>query len=232
MEKNIRQSIAIITARGGSRRIPRKNLNEFCGKPIICYSIEAAIKSECFDVVMVSTDNKEIADIARKAGASVPFMRSEKTANDYATTADVLWEVFEEYNNMGECFNYACCIYPTAPFVTEQKLADAMNTLITDDASTVMPVVPFSFPPQRAMVIKDGILQIQYPEYFNRRSQDLEKIYHDAGQFYAIRVDAFLQTRSLIGEKVIPIVFNELEVQDIDNYEDWKIAEMKYRLMR
>ena len=154
------RNIAIITARGGSKRIPRKNIKEFCGKPIICYSIEAALESGVFDTVMVSTDDEEIAQIAKEAGAEVPFFRSEATSNDYAGTADVLKEVLDTYADMGQTFDYGCCIYPTAPFVTGQKLRVAMDKLIkinttdqsiaqTEYATTVMPVVAYSFPPQR-----------------------------------------------------------------------------------
>lgn len=226
------KNIAIITARGGSKRIPRKNIKEFCGRPILCYSIEAALTSCCFDTVMVSTDDEEIAEIARKAGAEVPFLRSEANANDYATTADVLKEVLDAYEAIGEQFDYACCIYPTAPFVTGEKLKEAMETLRAGDVTCVMPVVAYSFPPQRAVVIRDGYLKVQYPEFFQMRSQDLEKIYHDVGQFYAFEVNAFRQTGKIIGERTMPVVVSETRVQDIDTPEDWKIAEMKYRLMR
>ena len=244
------RNIAIITARGGSKRIPRKNIKEFCGKPIICYSIEAALESGVFDTVMVSTDDEEIAQIAREAGAEVPFFRSEATSNDFAGTADVLKEVIDTYAEMGQTFDYGCCIYPTAPFVTGQKLRVAMDKLInrtteqpagpsatehatqTEHATTVMPVVAYSFPPQRSVRIgQGGYLEKLDPVKYEMRSQDLEPIYHDAGQFYGFDIKAFSATGQLIGDKVLPIVVNELEVQDIDNYEDWAMAEMKYRLM-
>ena len=244
------RNIAIITARGGSKRIPRKNIKEFCGKPIICYSIEAALESGVFHTVMVSTDDEEIAQIAREAGAEVPFFRSEATSNDFAGTADVLKEVIDTYAEMGQTFDYGCCIYPTAPFVTGQKLRVAMDKLInrtteqpagpsatehatqTEHATTVMPVVAYSFPPQRSVRIgQGGYLEKLDPVKYEMRSQDLEPIYHDAGQFYGFDIKAFSATGQLIGDKVLPIVVNELEVQDIDNYEDWAMAEMKYRLM-
>lgn len=221
------QAIAIITARGGSKRIPRKNIREFCGKPIIAYSIEAALESGIFDEVMVSTDDGEIADIAKKYGAAVPFYRSEATANDFATTVDVLTEVLHTYEKMGRIFGRGCCIYPTAPFVTAEKLYDAMNRL-SEDIDTVMPVTPFSFPPLRGTVIEDGFLKLKWPEYFNMRSQDLQQMYHDAGQFYCFRVGALLEQGVLLGERTAPYVVSGLEVQDIDNEEDWKLAEMKY----
>ena len=223
--------IAIITARGGSKRIPRKNIKEFCGKPILAYSIEAALQSGIFDTVMVSTDDAEIAEIARQYGAEVPFYRSEKTANDFATTNDVLLEVLEEYENRGEYFEVACCIYPTAPFVTSKKLQTAVKQLEESDADTLIPVVAFSYPPQRAMVVKDGRLVFQYPEYLDSRSQDLEPHYHDIGQFYVFRTEAFRKNRKLMVGNILPMVVSELEVQDIDNLTDWKIAEMKYQLL-
>ncbi len=224
------RKIAVITARGGSKRIPKKNIKDFCGKPIIAYSIEAAIDSKLFDEVMVSTDSGEIAEIARQYGANVPFMRSAKTADDHATTNDVLVEVFSEYEKRGQHFELAVCIYPTAPFVTAEKLREAVALLEKEDADQVMPVVRFSFPPQRAFVVREGHLQYQFPENASVRSQDLEPIYHDCGQFYVMKVDNILQGKPVV--KNVPLIVSELEVQDIDNEEDWKIAEMKYRYMR
>lgn len=224
--------IAIITARGGSKRIPGKNIREFCGKPILCYSIEAALESGIFDEVMVSTDSEEIAHIAREAGANVPFMRSERTSNDFATTADVLMEVIEEYKKKELSFEYACCIYPTAPFVTAKKIKEGMQLLMENDVDTVMPVVQFSFPPQRGVVVCDGLLKVKSPEEFRMRSQDLEPIYHDVGQFYCFDVERFMHNKKLVSDRCMPIIVSDLEVQDIDNEEDWKIAEMKYRLMQ
>lgn len=225
------KSIAIITARGGSKRIPRKNIKEFCGKPILAYSIEAAIQSGVFDTVMVSTDDREIADIAVKYGAEVPFLRSEKTANDFATTTDVLFEVLDEYEKRGEHYEVGCCIYPTAPFVTGEKLREGVEALTNSGADTLIPVVPFSYPPQRAMVIRDGQLLFRQPEYLVSRSQDLETHYHDAGQFYLFYTESYRKNGNLLLGKILPLVVSELEVQDIDNLTDWEIAEMKYRLM-
>lgn len=224
-------AVAIITARGGSKRIPGKNKMDFLGKPIICYSINAALSSGIFDEVMVSTDDEEIAEIARKEGAKVPFMRSEATANDFATTDDVLMEVLEEYEKRGKNFRYMACIYPTAPFVTPQKLKDAMQILKDNHASGVMPVVPFSFPPQRGMVIREGRLDYCYPENALKRSQDLEKMYHDCGQFYIYDVEKYRACRGDLPDGYFPIEVPELQVQDIDNMSDWKLAEMKYRMM-
>lgn len=225
------RTIAIITARGGSKRIPHKNIRDFCGRPIIEYSIEAAKMSGAFDTVMVSTDDGEIAAIAKNAGAEVPFLRSEKTAGDYATTAEVLQEVLEQYEKAGETFAYGCCIYPTAPFVTAEKLSRAMRELAERGRDCVMPVVAFSFPPLRGMTLTDGTLRYKWEEYAPRRSQDLEELYHDCGQFYAFRVEHLLKTGKLVGENTGGIIVSELEMQDIDNETDWKLAEMKYRLL-
>lgn len=223
--------IAVITARGGSKRIPKKNIKEFCGKPIIEYSVNAAVKSGIFDTVMVSTDSREIADVASACGAEVPFYRSEKTSNDYATTADVISEVLEEYGKLGKKYEYLCCIYPTAPFLTAERLSAGMKALEESGADSAVPVVKFGFPPQRAVIIEDGLLKFKWPEYAMARSQDLESFYHDAGQFYCLKVESFISQRKLIMGKTVPIVLPELEVQDIDNVEDWEIAEVKYRLL-
>ena len=223
--------LAIITARGGSKRIPKKNIREFCGKPILAYSIEAALESGLFDHVMVSTDSEEIAEIARKYGAEVPFFRSETTSGDFATTNDVLAEVLEEYEKRGMHFDVACCIYPTAPFVTAEKLKTAVAQLESSDADTLIPVVSFSYPPQRAMVVENERLVFKYPEYLDSRSQDLQSHYHDVGQFYVFRTDRFVINKKLMVGDILPFIVSELEVQDIDNLTDWKIAEMKYRLM-
>ncbi len=222
--------IAIITARGGSKRIPKKNVKEFCGKPILAYSIEAALESGMFDIVMVSTDDEEIGRTAMEYGAQVPFYRSEKTSNDYATTNDVLLEVLAEYEKRGERFGLACCIYPTAPFVTGEKLRCAVNSLLESDADTLIPVTAFSYPPQRAMLIRDGHLVFEHPEYLDSRSQDLEPHYHDAGQFYVFRTEAFQRNRRLMTGNILPFILSDMEVQDIDTQTDWEIAEIKFRM--
>ncbi|MBO4899289.1 MAG: pseudaminic acid cytidylyltransferase [Lachnospiraceae bacterium] len=245
------KSLAIITARGGSKRILRKNIKEFCGKPIIAYSIEAALKSGSFDTVMVSTDDEEIAEIAKKYGAEVPFMRSEATSNDTATTSDVLIEVLNTYEARGEKFEIAACIYPTAPFITADRLREAVGMLEKENAGemnagsddmtggamdggscadTVIPVVRYSYPPQRAYEIRDGYLEFRAPEYMDARSQDLTPWYHDAGQFYVFRTDSFLNTRRITAGRILPMEIPETEVQDIDTPEDWKLAELKYSM--
>lgn len=221
--------IAIITARGGSKRIPRKNIKDFCGRPILSYSVQAALESNLFDEVMVSTDDREIAEVARKYGAEVPFYRSAETSNDYATTADVLKEVLEEYQRRGRSFEWMCCIYPTAPFVTGEKLQAAFQFLEKQHGDSLIPVVRFSYPPQRGVIIVDGRLQYKWPEYVRARSQDLEPFYHDAGQFYFWKTEKFSEGML---ERTIPYLLQETEVQDIDNLTDWALAEMKYHLMK
>lgn len=226
------KTIAIITARGGSKRIPRKNIKPFLGKPIIQYSIEAALKADCFDEIMVSTDDKEIADFAGSCGAKVPFLRSVKNADDYSTTADVLVEVLNEYKNLGQEFDYACCIYPTAPFVTDEKLKLAYNKIITNESYSVVPVVRFGFPILRSFKMENEYVSLNWPEHVNTRSQDLAPAFHDAGQFYFLDVKTFLNDKKIFTSKTIGIEMPESEVQDIDNEEDWKIAEIKFTFLK
>lgn len=225
------KSVAVITARGGSKRIPRKNIKPFLGKPIIEYSIEAALKTGVFNEVMVSTDDEEIAQVAVNAGAKVPFLRSEQTSDDFATTADVLLEVIDSYERIGTSFDKVCCIYPTAPFVTANALKTAMMLLEQEKCDCVIPVVKFSFPPQRGVVIKDGKVVPKWPENMSKRSQDLEPFYHDCGQFYCLDVESFKKQKKIWMDNVVPFIQDEINVQDIDTAEDWKIAEMKYQIL-
>ena len=217
--------LAIITARGGSKRIPRKNIKEFCGKPIIAYSIEAAIQSGLFDTVMVSTDDDEIASVAEKYGAEVPFRRSEKTV-------DVVAEVVEEYRKRGVEYDLISCIYPTAPFITGAKLKKACEKLEKTDADALVPVVKFSFPPQRCFVLENEVVKYKWPDNEFKRSQDLEPLYHDVGQFYFIKPNVLFEEKTMVPPNAVAFVLDELEVQDIDNIEDWKIAEIKYNIMK
>ncbi|HLX91951.1 MAG TPA: pseudaminic acid cytidylyltransferase [Puia sp.] len=221
-------NLAIITARGGSKRIPKKNIKDFLGFPIIKYSIESAFEAGCFDEVMVSTDDLEIADVALRYGAKVPFLRSAEAANDFVTTADVLNEVLDEYAKREKHFTYCCCIYPTAPFVTGAKLKSAYEKLIETGADTVVPVVRFSFPILRSFKIENGLVKLNWPEHMNSRSQDLPPAYHDCGQFYFFRTAAFKESKKLFTDFTVPFEIPESEVQDIDNEEDWMIAEIKY----
>ena len=225
-------NVAIIPARGGSKRVPRKNIKLFLGKPIIAYSIEAALNSGLFDEVMVSTDDAEIAEIAIQYGAKVPFMRSEKTSNDFATTFDVLEEVIKSYKEKEIEFENVCCIYPCAPFVIEQKLEEAYNLFVKEHFDAVFPVMQFGFPIQRALQMDDfGKISFFYPENALTRSQDLLPSFHDAGQFYWMNVASCMEQQKIITNNTGSIVITELEGQDIDNELDWKIAELKYKLL-
>jgi N-acylneuraminate cytidylyltransferase len=224
-------NVAIITARGGSKRIPKKNSKLFRGKPIITYSIETAINSGLFDYIMVSTDDEEIAEIAKKNGAQVPFYRSKKNSDDFTGTADVATEVLTELVNINKTFINACCIYPTAPFISSENLKAAYTLLTENKLDSVFPVCQFSHPIQRALEIKNSKIQMVYPENLNKRSQDLAPAYHDAGQFYWLNIEAFLKTNKIFTSNSGSIVLNELQVQDIDTETDWKIAELKHALL-
>ncbi len=228
MDKKI---LGIIPARGGSKRIPGKNIRNFCGKPILAYSIEAALGTGLFEEVMVSTDSEEIAGTARQYKAAVPFLRSEAASGDYATTAEVLLEVLADYRKQGRTFDYMACIYPTAPFVTAKKLTEAFRVLEQTGAAAVLPVAAFSYPPQRGYIVKDGRLEMKWKENYKMRSQDLEPLYHDCGQFYFYEVVRFLEQKGQITEGIVPIFVDEMEMQDIDHESDWKLAELKYEMM-
>lgn len=223
-------NLAIIPARGGSKRIPRKNIKSFLGKPIIAYSIEAALKSKLFDVVMVSTDDEEIAEIALKYGAEVPFFRSKINANDFAVLSDVIDEVLSKYSNTNQSFDQVCCILPTAPFITSKKITEAYQKLVDRKFDSVFPVLEFSFPIQRALKIEEHRVSMVLEEHLNTRSQDLEPRYHDAGQFYWIKTEAFKLHKKLFTANSGAIVISPLEAQDIDTETDWKLAEIKYKL--
>jgi pseudaminic acid cytidylyltransferase len=225
-------NICIIPARGGSKRIPRKNIKLFLGKPIIAYSIEAAIESGLFDEVTVSTDDEEIAEIARNFGAKVPFLRSDNTANDFATTFDVIEEVLLKYKELDKSFDYACCLYACAPFVTNEKLCNSFEVLNKNHFDSVFPVISFGFPIQRALKFEEEKISFFYPEFSLSRSQDLEKSYHDAGQFYWMNVEKCLEQKKILTNNSGSIVISEMEGQDIDNEIDWQLAELKYGLLQ
>lgn len=222
--------LALIPARGGSKRIPRKNIKEFCGKPIIAYSIEAAVQSGVFDEVMVSTDDQEIADIARSAGASVPFMRGNDTANDQATISDVIREVLGKYKELGKTFEYYAIIYATAPMIKPEYLRAGFELLKNSNEGFMLPVVKYSYPPQRSYHIKGDVLEYNNPEAYSIRTQDLESWYHDCGMFSFAKVEAFYNTVPKERKK-LPLILDESVIQDIDTEEDWKMAELKYQLM-
>ncbi len=227
------KNLCIIPARGGSKRIPRKNIKNFLGKPIIAYSIEAALKSGLFEEVMVSTEDTEIAEIAKKYGAGVPFLRSPETADDYATISDVIEEVVEKYQSeYNKSFDYVCCLFATAPLVTANDLKNAYEKLVSSGFDGIFPVVPFPARVQRALHFQGEKITMIHPENLNKRSQDLPPAYYDAGQYYWIKYEAFLREKKLWTNNVTAIVIDELKAQDIDNPLDWKLAELKYKLLR
>ena len=224
------KKLAIIPARGGSKRIPKKNIRLFLGKPIIAYSIEKALASKLFDEVMVSTDDKDIAEIAIRYGAKVPFFRSINNSDDHATTIDVIEEVLNEYKVLDKFFDYTCCIYPCAPFLRVENLQNSFLKLELNDYDCVFPIVRFSFPIQRAVKINDNQkLALLYPEHELTRSQDLKPYFHDAGQFYVFNVEHIIKEDKLYTTNSGIFEIPEIEAQDIDNEIDWQMAELKYR---
>lgn len=223
------KKIAIIPARGGSKRIPRKNIIDFQGKPLIAYSIEAAQNSGLFDEVMVSTDDKEISQVASHYGARIPFYRTNKNADDFATTSEVITEVLEDYEQKyNQTFDHYCCIYATSLFLSSEKLIESYAKFSASGAASLIPVVKYSFPPQRAFIVEDGVLKYFEPTHINSRSQDLTPVYHDAGQFYWGKVRSFVETKLLVSEDAKPFIVPDLEVQDIDDYEDLELAKLKF----
>ena len=225
------KNLAIIPARGGSKRIPRKNIKNFLGSPIIKYSIEAALQSGCFDEVMVSTDDQQITAVARLHGANIPFLRSAQNSQDKAILVDVIIEVLSKYKKIGKDFDYICCLLPTAPFITSEQLKKGLKIIKQSGASSVIPVVKFGYPIQRAFEIKNDRLKMIWPENTHKNSQDLIPAYHDSGQFYWLKVDRFLKQKEIFSSDAVAMVLPESEVQDIDNIEDWKIAESKYKFL-
>ena len=225
-------NLCLIPARGGSKRIPKKNIKYFLGKPIIAYSIEAAIQSDLFTEVMVSTDCQETAEIALRYGAKVPFLRSKENSNDFATTYDVIKEVIDEYKKDGVKFENICCIYACAPFVTANNLKHAYQELSNKQVDTIFPIIEYSFPIQRAVKIHNEKIELFNIDHLNTRSQDLEKSYHDAGQFYWMKSENILNKGRIITDNCSGIIITELEGQDIDNKIDWKLAELKFKLLK
>ena len=224
--------LAVIPARGGSKRIPRKNIREFCGKPIIAWSIEAALESGCFDRVMVSTDDSEIADVARTHGAEVPFVRPAELADDYTPTVPVVAHAIRWCEENLDTVEAACCIYATAPFCQADDLREGWRMLGECGADYVFPVVRYGSPIQRALrITTEAHLQMFEPEHDASRSQDLEPAYHDAGQWYWGTRAAWLEGRPIFSSASRPLVLPAHRVQDIDTPEDWARAELMFRAL-
>lgn len=225
--------LAVIPARGGSKRIPRKNIKEFCGKPMIAWSIEAAIQSGCFDEVIVSTDDQEIADVARQFGASVPFLRPAELSDDYTGTIPVIRHAIEWMQEQGRNVQEVCCIYATAPFVAPEDLRKGLQILGNTGSSYAFSVTSYAFPIQRAIRLTGaGRVEMFNPEHFNTRSQDLEEAYHDAGQFYWGQADAWVEGRPIFAEFSAPVGLPRHRVQDIDTLEDWDRAEWMFKALQ
>lgn len=225
--------VAIIPARGGSKRIPRKNIKPFAGKPIIGYSIEAALQSQLFDRVIVSTDDAEIATVAESFGAEVPFLRPAALTDDFVGTNAVIKQCLEYLRDHNGPVDHACCLYATAPFVRVKYLREGYEKLVSSGKSYAFSVTSFPFPIQRAIRInKDGNVEALYPEMVARRSQDLEEAYHDAGQFYWGRAEAFLKEVVTFSPVSVPVVLPRYLVQDIDTPEDWRRAELMFAALK
>jgi N-acylneuraminate cytidylyltransferase len=225
-------NVAIIPARKGSKRIPLKNIKPFLGKPIMAYSIEAALNSGLFDEVMVSTDDAEIAKVAIEYGAKVPFLRSSKNSDDFTSSKDVMLEVIDEYEKRGMKFNIGCCVYATAPFLTVDNLQKAYSLLKEKKFDTVLPLLKFNYPIQRALYVTDGKIVMINKEHLNTRSQDLPHCYHDSGQFFWFDVKTFQQKQHPFTDNSGAIIISDMEAQDIDDLADWQLAELKYQLVQ
>lgn len=226
-------NVAIIPARGGSKRIPRKNVKDFYDKPMIAWSIEAAKASGCFDKIIVSTDDPEIADIARQFGAEIPFMRPAALSDDYTGTIPVIRHAVEWLNQNDAPVDYACCIYATAPFILPEDLKQGLQLIKNSGSSYAFSVTSYAFPIQRAVrITKNGRVAMFNPEHFQTRSQDLEEAWHDAGQFYWGTADAWCEERAIFGEDSLPVRLPRHRVQDIDTAEDWNRAEWLFRALQ
>jgi N-acylneuraminate cytidylyltransferase len=223
----------VIPARGGSKRIPRKNIKSFCGQSMIGYSIKAALDSQYFDQVIVSTDDAEIAEVAKSFGASVPFVRPEELANDYAGTMPVIKHAIEWFDDRGQPPSEVCCLYATAPFVSAGAIKKAYEQMQHTQVDYCFTVTSFAFPIQRAIkVTEKNRIEMFYLEHLKTRSQDLEESYHDAGQFYWGKAEAFKQQKPLFSKDATPYILPRHLVQDVDTPEDWKRAELMYQALK
>jgi pseudaminic acid cytidylyltransferase len=222
--------LCVIPARGGSKRIPKKNIKLFAGKPIIAYSIVAAIKSKCFDTIVVSTDDEEIAEVAHRYGAETPFVRPSSLSDDYVGTIPVVKHAIEWFSEKKKNFEFVCCIYPTAPFISSDDIVTGMELLSESNNNYVFSVTNYAFPIQRAIrILNSKQVEMFQPKKFNTRSQDLEEAYHDAGQFYWGKASAWKNEIPVFSKTSIPIILPRYRVQDIDTPEDWLYAELMYK---
>jgi pseudaminic acid cytidylyltransferase len=225
-------AVAIIPARLGSKRIPRKNIRHFAGKPIINYSIEAALQTNLFDKILISTDSEEIARVVRQAGAQAPFLRSPELSDDYTGTDAVVLHALNWLMERGEKIDYVCCLYATAPFVQPADIIKGYHLLRDLNATSAFSVTTFHYTIFRALKLNHtGRLEMIWPDAYSKRSQDFPETYHDAGQFYWAQVDRYLQEKKLFSRDAVPVVLPRYRVQDIDTPEDWEAAEMLYNIL-
>jgi pseudaminic acid cytidylyltransferase len=226
-------NVAVIPARGGSKRIPNKNIKLFAGKPMLAYSIEAAQRAGIFDRILVSTDAEHIAQVAKQFGAEVPFLRPAELADDHTPTAPVVAHALHWLAASGFPADYACCIYATAPFVRPEDVTEGYRLLMAQKVSSVFSVTPFPFPIWRALqMVEDGRVAMWWPEYELTRSNNLPAAYHDAGQFYWLTCDTFLQDKKMYGRDALPVILPRYLVQDIDTPEDWETAEHMFHALQ
>lgn len=224
--------LAVIPARGGSKRIPRKNIKPFCGKPMIAWSIEAAVQSQCFDRIIVSTDDEEISQVAQAHGAEVPFVRPSELSDDHTGTTAVIAHAVQWQQQNGQVPDAVCCLYATAPFVQASDLLRGLQVLQGTGADYAFSVTSYAFPIQRALrMTSDQRVDMFQPGYFNTRSQDLEEAWHDAGQFYWGHAQAWLANKPLFSRDSAPVILPRHRVQDIDTSEDWERAEWLFKAM-
>jgi pseudaminic acid cytidylyltransferase len=227
------KTVAIIPARGGSKRIPRKNIKDFHGRPLIAYSIQTALESKLFDRVIVTTDDAEIAAVAEKYGAEVPFIRPKELADDFSGTQDVIDHALKWLQEHGEHYDFACTIYATAPLLQSKYLIEGYNALKNSTAVNAFSATSMPFPIQRTFKINsDGRCEMFWPEYLNSRSQDLPEAYHDAGQFYWAEANSYLETKRFFSKNALPVILPRYLVQDIDTLEDWETAELMFKAIQ
>ncbi len=224
--------LCVIPARGGSKRIPRKNIKPFCGKPMLAYSIEAARQSGCFDLIIVSTDDDEIAELAKMLGAEVPFIRPKALSDDFAGTVPVIAHAVDFFEQKGIVFRHVCCLYATAPFVQPEKIREGMQLVEQNGIDYAFSVTRYGYPIQRALrVTEAGRIDMFAPELADVRSQDLEEAWHDAGQFYWGSATAWLEERQIFSPASLPVELPHYRVQDIDTPDDWRRAELMYQVL-
>lgn len=224
--------MAVIPARGGSKRIARKNIKEFCGKPMIAWAIKAAKETNIFDLIVVSTDDDEIAKIAEELGATVPFKRPSNLSDDYTGTSPVVAHAIEWHLNQGFDIEEVCCIYASSPFTKPDDISIALSALIEHEAEFAFPITSYVYPIQRALLLNNaGCVEMFDQSNFFTRSQDLQEAYHDAGQFYWGRLEAWLSLKPIFGSYSTPVILPRYRVQDIDTYEDWERAELMFKVL-